>query len=228
MSVRAFAEHLGVSDRMVSKWEAAAETARPRSLNQAALDTSLSSCDASTRVRFERLVGGTAAQVEGIYPSDSMRHLVRHPVDGKLMTLVEAGPYAPPRGDTVWLPGYYVDVLPTAGGDYAEFVSATGHRPPANWPDGNVVESMTETPVRVPWVDAQAYAAWASKALPTPVQWDRAAAGDEGMVASHLLEWCAGNRGPRKHEPPSGGGASGQPSFRCVLPVEEMLALLAI
>jgi hypothetical protein len=69
---------------------------------------------------------------------------------------------------------------------------------------------------------------WASKLLPTPQQWDRAALGDEGMVAGHLLEWCAGQRGPRKHEPPSGAGASGPPTIRGVLAVAEMLALLAI
>ena len=46
MSVREFAAHLGISDRMVSKWEAGGETIRPRPLNQAALDTSLSMASA--------------------------------------------------------------------------------------------------------------------------------------------------------------------------------------
>jgi hypothetical protein len=228
MSVRDFAEHLGVSDRMVSKWEAGGDTIRPRSVNQAALDTSLASCNAESRTRFERLAGGAAAPVEGVHPSATVRSLVRHPVDGKLMTLVEAGPYAPPHTEPVWLPGYYIDVLPTSCGDYAQFVSTTGHRPPTQWPGGVFGESMTEMPVQVPWIDAQAYAAWASKALPTPVQWERAGGGDEGMVASHLAEWCATTGGPRRQQPFSGGGTAGQPGFRCVLPVEEMLALLAI
>ena len=30
---------------------------------------------------------------------------------------------------------------------------------------------MADTPVQVPWIDAQAYARWASKALPTSAQW---------------------------------------------------------
>jgi len=227
MSVRAFAEHLGVSDRMVSRWEAAPETARPRSVNQAALDTSLATCSKATRARFERLVGGQAALIEGVDPGETMRHLVRHPIDGKVMTLIEPGAYVPTRGDPVWLPGYYIDVLPVTGADYAQFVTATGHRPPTQWPDGTYVESLAETPVQVPWIDALEYATWASKALPTPVQYDRAALGDEGMVGTHLMEWCATPRGPRKHEPPSGGAAS-QPTFRCVVPIEEMLALLAI
>ncbi len=228
MSVRAFAAHLGVSDRMVSKWESSGDAIRPRSSNQAALDTSLATCGAETRTRFERLVGGAAAQIEGVYAGGSVRHLVRHPVDGKLMTLVESGPYAAPDAEPVWLPAYYIDVLPTTCGDYAQFVTTTGHRPPMQWPDGAFVASMGETPVQVPWIDAQAYAAWASKALPTAVQWDRAATGDEGMVAGHLPEWCASTRGPRRHESPAGGRGGGPPTFRCAVSVNEMLALLAI
>jgi formylglycine-generating enzyme required for sulfatase activity len=228
MSIRSFAAHLGVSDRMVSKWESGGELIRPRTDNQAALDTSLASCNAETRTRFERLAGGRAAQIEGVYPAGTVRHLVRHPVDGKLMTLIEPGPWTTPDGDSVWLPGYYIDVLPTTGGDYAQFVSATGHRCPAQWPDGEYVEHLADTPVRVAWIDAQKYVSWASKVLPTAVQWDRAASGDEGMVTGHLPEWCATARGPRRHESPSGGGSGGPPSFRCAVSVEEMLALLAI
>jgi hypothetical protein len=40
MSLREFAAHLGVSDRMVSKWEAGGERIHPRPVNQATLDTS--------------------------------------------------------------------------------------------------------------------------------------------------------------------------------------------
>jgi DNA-binding XRE family transcriptional regulator len=228
MSVRAFAAHLGVSERMVSKWETGGEAIRPRTNNQLALDTSLAASNAETRTRFERLAGGTAAPIEGVYPGGTVRHLVRHPVDGKLMTLVEPGPWTAAESGSAWVPGYYIDVLPTSCGDYGQFVAATGYRPPAQWPDGSYVESMADTPVQVAWIDAQAYVTWASKVLPTALQWDRAADGDEGMVPGHLPEWCATTRGPRRHEPPSGRGTSGSPGFRCALSVEEMLALLAI
>jgi transcriptional regulator with XRE-family HTH domain len=52
MSVRAFAEYLGVSDRMVSKWEAGGAGIRPQPLNQAALDTCLDRLDDDMRQRF--------------------------------------------------------------------------------------------------------------------------------------------------------------------------------
>lgn len=52
MSVREFADHLGVSPRVVSKWEAAETPAHPRPMNQAALDTSLRQADHRARARF--------------------------------------------------------------------------------------------------------------------------------------------------------------------------------
>lgn len=53
MSIRDFAAHLGVSDRVVSKWEAGAQ---PRPVNQAALDVSLARCDARQLDRFQRFL----------------------------------------------------------------------------------------------------------------------------------------------------------------------------
>lgn len=56
MSLREFAAHLGVSDRMVSKWEAGRERIHPRPLNQAALDTSLARSDLDVQERFKLLL----------------------------------------------------------------------------------------------------------------------------------------------------------------------------
>jgi hypothetical protein len=228
MSVREFAAHLGVSDRMVSKWEAAGEAMRPRPHNQAALDTSLAMANFEARTRFGQLATGRVVQVESVGPGSGVRHVARHPVDGKLMTLVEAGVYLPAHGKAGWLEAYYIDVFPTTSGDYAQFVSMTGHRAPAQWPGGTYTGALAESLIQVAWVDAQAYAAWASKSLPTAVQWERAADGDEGLVTGHLPEWCASVRGPRRHEARTHGKTNGYPAFRCVVAAGELLALLAI
>jgi transcriptional regulator with XRE-family HTH domain len=53
MSVRAFAAHLGVSARTVSKWEAAGTSIKPSPDLQAVLDTALQRADLSVRARFE-------------------------------------------------------------------------------------------------------------------------------------------------------------------------------
>lgn len=65
MSIREFAEHLGVSDRMVSKWEAAGAQLRPRPVNQHALDESLRRVDVLTRTRFWQLRSAVAAEGAG-------------------------------------------------------------------------------------------------------------------------------------------------------------------
>ncbi|WP_326598231.1 helix-turn-helix domain-containing protein [Streptomyces sp. NBC_01803] len=54
MSIEAFAAHLGVSDRMVSKWEARGASIQPRPVNQAALDTSLAAPSPDAHERFAR------------------------------------------------------------------------------------------------------------------------------------------------------------------------------
>ena len=65
MSVRQFARHLGVSDRMISKWEAGGASIRPRPNNQAALDQSLRQCTPFERNRFDGALQGM--------PEDSRR-----------------------------------------------------------------------------------------------------------------------------------------------------------
>ncbi|WBB75272.1 DUF5919 domain-containing protein [Micromonospora sp. WMMD1128] len=52
MTIRDFAEHLGVSERTVSKWEAGREGVQPRPEMQAALDTALTRADGEVRRRF--------------------------------------------------------------------------------------------------------------------------------------------------------------------------------
>jgi transcriptional regulator with XRE-family HTH domain len=127
MSVREFATHLGVSDRMVSKWEAGGDAIRPRPLNQAALDTSLGMASADVRNRFTRIA--LRHSLDTSHPSDEVgrvRHLLRHPLDGKLMTLIEAGPFRP-TGDrgTLWLPAYYIDLHATTRREFDQFLVAT-------------------------------------------------------------------------------------------------------
>jgi hypothetical protein len=56
MSVRAFAEHLGVAVRTVSKWDKLAVATEPRPDTQAILDTALARADAAVHLRFETLL----------------------------------------------------------------------------------------------------------------------------------------------------------------------------
>ncbi len=108
---------------------------------------------------------------------------VRHPFDGKLMALVEAGTFI--AGGTndvpVWLPEFYLDVYPTTNADYARFLAATGRTPPYEWTSETATGERAQHPVVfVTWNDAAAYSSWAGKTLPTSQQWEKVARGTRG------------------------------------------------
>lgn len=184
MSIREFAAHLGVSERMISKWEAAGQTVTPRPVNQAALDTCLQRSDSDTQARFKyltdgRLVGGVTEETELIGSSQ-----IRHPADGSLMVRVDASVFlSGPSNEPVWVPAYYIDVHSVSNAEYARFVAATGHIPPQHWTEGSYPAELAEHPVVfVTWKDAAAYAEWAGKTLPTVQQWEKTARGTRGTV----------------------------------------------
>lgn len=189
MSIREFAEYLGVSERAVSKWEARGDQISPRPDTQAMLDTTLEQASSDAQRRFELLVGhrdqASANATEGPAVAEPpIPVLVRHPVDGKMMALVPAGVFpSGPANESLWLPGFYIDVSPTTNADYANFVAATGHQPPQHWTDGRCPDGLRNHPVvYVTHHDSSAYAAWAQKSLPSAEQWEKAARGDRGRT----------------------------------------------
>jgi len=177
MSLRDFADHLGVSRRTVAKWEAGGRTLYPGQANQEALDASLTLAGPEVRARFAASVASPAV---GSSPGGQLTH----PVDRKVMVLVEAGSFlCGLDGRESWLPTYFIDMFPTTNGDYRRFVEATGHRPPPHWPAGACPESLLDHPVvSVTWHDAAAYAGWADKALPEDQEWEKAARGPRGAA----------------------------------------------
>lgn len=184
MSIREFAEHLGVSHRMVSKWEAGGERINPRPMNQSALDTSLAQATSDECTRFTQLIDVSILASNPDRTTGVQVVHVRHPADGKLMALVDAGVFlSGPTDSPVWLAAFYIDVHPVTNGDYARFVEATGHACPKHWPDGLCPADLADHPVVfVTWHDANAYARWADKSLPAAHQWEKAARGPRGNL----------------------------------------------
>jgi iron(II)-dependent oxidoreductase len=86
---------------------------------------------------------------------------------------------------TVELGAFEIDRAPVTNGAYAEFVEATGAEPPLYWErDGDTWASAAigrrqpldpELPViHVSWNEADAYARWADKRLPSEHEWEAA------------------------------------------------------
>jgi iron(II)-dependent oxidoreductase len=82
----------------------------------------------------------------------------------------------PPR--TVVVRNCYIDRYPVTNRRFAMFIAATGHRAPLYWLDAKW--NHPDAPVvGISYRDAETYARWAEKRLPTEEEWERAARGTD-------------------------------------------------
>ena len=80
---------------------------------------------------------------------------------------------------TVFIAAFYIDKYEVTNKQYATFLSETGHRKPKFWEDPRF-NAPDQPVVGVNWEDAETYAAWAGKRLPTASEWEKAARGTDG------------------------------------------------
>lgn len=83
------------------------------------------------------------------------------------------------------LPDFYIDKYEVTNGRYRAFLQATGKQPPEEWEYYREVaqpDSDQYPAIAIQWPDAVEYCQWAGLRLPTNLEWEKAARGEDGRT----------------------------------------------
>ena len=95
------------------------------------------------------------------------------------MVLVPAGPFLfGEKKEPITLPAFYIDRTEVTNSAYAAFAQAAGRA----LPEGFAQDRPDYPVVNVSILDAQAFANWAGKRIPTAREWEKAARGTDGRL----------------------------------------------
>jgi formylglycine-generating enzyme required for sulfatase activity len=75
------------------------------------------------------------------------------------------------------LPSFYVDMYEVSNRDYLIYVESSGTQFPRSWGGVRPVTEQLNLPVLTSYTEAERYAEWAGKRLPTEEEWEKAASG---------------------------------------------------
>ncbi|MCA9464195.1 MAG: SUMF1/EgtB/PvdO family nonheme iron enzyme [Nitrospira sp.] len=159
----------------------------------------------------------------------------------KGMVLIPKGPflYGDDKREVTIDHDYYMDIYPVTNADYQKFIEAGGYDKQSHWSqegwkwrktkkvtkpekwDDEQFNGPDQPVVRVSYYEAEAYAAWTGKRLPTEQEWEKAARGTDGRTYPWGEEFdadlCANSVGKKNPDRPAPMGSylDGQSPFGC-------------
>ncbi|MBK8556859.1 MAG: SUMF1/EgtB/PvdO family nonheme iron enzyme [Lewinellaceae bacterium] len=86
-----------------------------------------------------------------------------------------------PKATQGYLYSYYIDQTPVSNLEFDQFKKDTGHKS-ENWSEEYAKSFPNHPATGISYADAQAYANWAGKMLPTEPEWEKASRGSTGRV----------------------------------------------
>lgn len=90
----------------------------------------------------------------------------------------------------VELPAFYIDRTEVTNSEYSKYCQATDYPVPPHWINGQFRPEQEQHPVtHINWWEAQAFAKWKGKRLPTEAEWEKAARGTDGRAYPWGSDW---------------------------------------
>jgi len=144
------------------------------------------------------------------------------------MVYVEAGTFTsgsdrygePGKFEGPNLGAFCIDKYPVTNWNYMQFVKVTEHSAPDHWCGANCPDNLLKHPVKdIHYTDAQKFAQWAGKRLPTQWEWEKAARGTDGREFPWGDEFesqrCNTRESVGKHTNCIGKYSGGVSPYRC-------------
>jgi serine/threonine-protein kinase len=102
-------------------------------------------------------------------------------MDATMLTIPAGDFWMGDERQRVHVDAFQISKYAVTNAQYKRFVEATGHPAPAHWQGRGIPAGKALHPVVfVSWFDAQAYARWAERRLPSEAEWEKAARGIDG------------------------------------------------
>lgn len=139
-------------------------------------------------------LGGCGSLQNGKFWSGTPEDMIRIPGGMFLMgsDSNNSGPFPPSIDELpqsqVYVRTFYIDRYEVTESQYLEFLNSTGSKKyPGYWMEGGrpdiYPEGHESYPVSdIDWMDARDYCQWAGKRLPTEMEWEKAARGQDGRI----------------------------------------------